>query len=424
LSARLSILLHTHMPYVEGYGTWPFGEEWLWEAIATSYLPLLDVLDAAPGQVTVSMTPVLADQLEAPGALERCLAFLRDIRPESHRLDLESERDPAVRAELERGAALYAAGADALERRGSLVEAFAPHVTWTSSATHAVLPLLATDDGIRAQVECGVEAFTRRFGRWGGGFWLPECAYAPWLDELLEEAGVHVACVDFTDVPGIEPGVPLRTPAGPLLLPIDRAAIELVWSEAGYPSGAAYRDTHNLTEHLHGAYAVDGSPYDPARAGAQVRADAEDFVARVLALGRHAVCALDTELLGHWWHEGPAWLAAVLEVAAERGLPLVPAEQVDAAAARPAPDDPPVTSWGTPRDLSTWSAPGAGGLAWIQRREELRRDVDQRRLLALQASDWAFLITRGTAGPYPRERFEAHLAGDDLRHLAPPKKGV
>ena len=32
---RLSVVLHTHMPYVEGFGTWPFGEEWLWEAIAT-----------------------------------------------------------------------------------------------------------------------------------------------------------------------------------------------------------------------------------------------------------------------------------------------------------------------------------------------------------------------------------------------------
>ena len=74
MSGRLSIVLHTHMPYVEGFGTWPFGEEWLWEAIATSYLPLLDVLDAHPGRVTISLTPVLCDQLEAPGALARCLA--------------------------------------------------------------------------------------------------------------------------------------------------------------------------------------------------------------------------------------------------------------------------------------------------------------------------------------------------------------
>ena len=42
---RLSIVLHTHMPYVEGFDTWPFGEEWLWEAVATSYLPVLDVLE-------------------------------------------------------------------------------------------------------------------------------------------------------------------------------------------------------------------------------------------------------------------------------------------------------------------------------------------------------------------------------------------
>ena len=82
---RFCIVLHTHMPYVEGYGTWPFGEEWLWEAMATSYLPLLDALDAAPGRVTLSLTPVLCDQLEAPGVGERFLAFLRDVRSETHR---------------------------------------------------------------------------------------------------------------------------------------------------------------------------------------------------------------------------------------------------------------------------------------------------------------------------------------------------
>jgi len=70
----LAIVLHTHMPYVEGFGTWPFGEEWLWEAIAGSYLPLLDVLDrGAP--VTVSLTPVLGDQLAAQGVGERFLAL-------------------------------------------------------------------------------------------------------------------------------------------------------------------------------------------------------------------------------------------------------------------------------------------------------------------------------------------------------------
>src|SRR5205085_8217104 len=86
-SGELALVLHSHMPYVEGFGTWPFGEEWLWEAIATSYLPLLDVLGRA--SLTLSLTPVLCDQLEAPGAIERCVQFLREIRPESHRRDAE-----------------------------------------------------------------------------------------------------------------------------------------------------------------------------------------------------------------------------------------------------------------------------------------------------------------------------------------------
>src|SRR5437764_4061804 len=127
----LALVLHTHMPYVEGgapwprppqernplgFGTWPFGEEWLWEAIATSYLPLLGVLGRAP--ITLSLTPVLCDQLESPGALERCLRFLTVVRRESHRRDIDLARDRDQRAlipELERSASRYSAAADRLQ---------------------------------------------------------------------------------------------------------------------------------------------------------------------------------------------------------------------------------------------------------------------------------------------------------------------
>jgi len=60
---ELAMVLHSHMPYVEGFGTWPFGEEWLWEGLASVYLPLLRALREAP--VTLGLTPVLCDQLEA-----------------------------------------------------------------------------------------------------------------------------------------------------------------------------------------------------------------------------------------------------------------------------------------------------------------------------------------------------------------------
>ena len=62
---------------------------------------------------------------------------------------------------------------------------------WASCATHAVLPLLATDSGVRMQVEAGVAAHRQRFGSWSGGFWLPECAYRPGVEDHLARAGVR-----------------------------------------------------------------------------------------------------------------------------------------------------------------------------------------------------------------------------------------
>ena len=84
---ELAIVLHTHMPYAEGFGTWPFGEEWLWEAVATVYLPLLRSLREAP--VTVGLTPVLCDQLETleGEAGERLVRFLREVRAPIHEED-------------------------------------------------------------------------------------------------------------------------------------------------------------------------------------------------------------------------------------------------------------------------------------------------------------------------------------------------
>ena len=429
-----SLLLHTHMPYVEGFGTWPFGEEWLWEAIATSYLPLLDVLDDHPGKVTLSLTPVLCDQLAAPGALERCERFLREVRPESHARDIAEL--PELAGVLERSAAAYGAAADALSRRDLLTD-LGRHATWTSAATHAVLPLLATDDGVRLQLDAGIASHRARFGGWEGGFWLPECAHAPWLDPLLAEAGVRVVCADLTDHPQL-PRAPLRTAAGLLVAPLDRAVIDLVWGASGYPSSGAYLDTHERTPMRHLAWSVDRAPYDAGRALEQARAHAADFVARVSEREGLCVCALDTELLGDWWREGVDWLRAVLEECERRRVEVLPVgEAVQRVGEHPV-DELPVTTWGEPRDLSTWSGPRAGGLAWRQREAELRAFAPGarpsgralRELLALQSSDWAFLIARGTAGGYPRERFEAHLAAFDavladpsldpgLRALAP-----
>jgi 1,4-alpha-glucan branching enzyme len=466
---ELAIVLHTHMPYVEGggswpnpdnppnspnwegFGTWPFGEEWLWEAIATSYLPLLDVLGRAP--ITLSLTPVLCDQLEAPGALDRCVSFLTEVRPESHARDrraFELAGQSELAEEVERSAAEYAAAARTLQQIGDgLLAALGAHSSWTSAATHAVLPLLATEQGARLQLQTGIASHRRRFGDWDGGFWLPECAHAEWLDPLLEEAGARCTCVEFTAAFGLgDPRHlrPLRSDDGPVLWPIDRQTIDLVWGAGGYPAGASYRDYHHLTEHRHRAWRNDGAPYDPAAAAARVAEDARDFVARTLERVRDGgvcVCALDTELLGHWWYEGTRWLSAVIDESARQGLALT---TLDAALSRNEPRaaqaELGVTSWGEGRDLRTWSAPAVADLAWRARSAELALVAADspgeralRELLALQSSDWAFLASRDLAGPYPRERAAAHLgaleralAGDPglepaLRNLAPELVG-
>jgi 1,4-alpha-glucan branching enzyme len=462
---ELAIVLHTHMPYVEGFDTWPFGEEWLWEAVATSYLPLLDVLDRAGASgaapVTLSLTPVLCDQFEQPEAVARCVRFLNEIRPESHRLDAEELRaagHPEMAGELERSAAEYAAATRQLEELSApggaadgLLTALGQHATWTSAATHAVMPLLASDAGASLQVQTGVASHRRRFGAWAGGFWLPECAHAPWLDALLEDAGVRATCVELTRVFGLgDPRHlgPLAVKDGPVLWPLDRQAISLVWSDNGYPAGGAYRDYHRHTTHRHHVWRNDGAPYDHAAAVAQARDDARDFVTRVrrrVAAGGVCVCALDTELLGHWWYEGIHWLRAVLDEADRQGLSLT---TLDDALERHEPAAAPAglgaSSWGAGGDLRTWSGPQVADLAWRARTCELRvlaaperpRPRALRELLALQSSDWTFLETRQLAGDYPRRRADGHfaalqgaLAGDPgladpaIRGLAPDLAG-
>jgi 1,4-alpha-glucan branching enzyme len=93
----------------------------------------------------------------------------------------------------------------------------------------------------------------------------------------------------------------------------------------------------------------------------------------------------------------------------------------------------PVTTWGRGRDLSTWSNPRVADLAIAGRGAELRAVAGAatlapaavRELLALQSSDWAFVVTEDLAAPYGRDRARGHLAafeaggGDGPRSLAP-----
>jgi 1,4-alpha-glucan branching enzyme len=420
------------MPYVEGFGTYPFGEEWLFDAFARSHVPVL----AAARELTMTVTPVLADQLEADGVEGRMRAFLRRHRLEAAEADAASA-EPDLRPAAEAEATRYRTSLEAIESfDGDLLEGFriASRERGVevigSAATHAVLPLVATVAGRRLQVDAGLAAHRRRFGP-VEGFWLPECAYRAGVEGQLAERGLRYFCVDQSrHEPELDALAPAPAEAGTVAFPIDWPSVERVWSATGYPSDPAYAEYHRQSMNGTRLWAIGGGPYDPDAAAARAGEHAGEFVDAIVdRLERFAsararrgllVFAIDTELLGAWWSEGPDWLAKVLHVAPTRGVRLVTLgralreHEVEPRRLREA-------SWGEGKDLSTWDSPEVADLTWTARRLELRllaalsAGLDHRagaraarELLAVQSSDWAFLDRRGQAGDYPFQRAVNH----------------
>jgi 1,4-alpha-glucan branching enzyme len=444
----LAIVLHSHMPYVEGFGTYPFGEEWLFDAVVRSHLPLLEVAE----RLTMTVTPVLADQLEDAGARERLREFLIGLRIEAAEADLDqipAECRDACAVELAR----YRHALELLDAvDGDPARAFSEAVDSgrvelaASAATHAILPMVATRPGLRLQLETGIRSHRRRFG-WDGGFWLPECAYAPGLEARLSDQGVRWFCVDQSahEEP-LDALTPVATGSGPVALPIDWEAVSWVWSLDGYPSDPAYAQFAGKSLRGIRIWKVGGGAYEPEAARAATRRQAGEFLDAVAARlrefsaarGRRGllVFAIDTELLGHWWSEGASWLAEVLAGAEAAGVRLLTASE---ALSEHEPEERPLaaSSWGEDKDLSTWDSPPVADLAWGARRLELRllRALSgglrgpaairaARELLAVQASDWAFLDRRGEAGDYAYQRAtrhaEAALEAIDSRSVIDP----
>jgi 1,4-alpha-glucan branching enzyme len=431
-AGSLAIVLHSHMPYVEGFGTYPFGEEWLFDAAVRSYLPVLDVAR----DLTMTVTPVLADQLEDAGARERLRRFLIDLRLGAAEADLDEvpgESRAAVHAEIAR----YRRSLELLDAcDGDPLRAFQGArdegriALMGSSATHAMLPMLATRGGLRLQLDAGLRSHRRRFG-WNGGAWLPECAYAPGLEWELARLGVTFFCVDQSrHENGLAALAPVATEAGPVAFTIDWEAVSWLWSQTGYPAHPEYLQFAAKSMRGIRLWRIGGGPYEPEAADRMARDHAVGFVEAAAGRlrdfrserGREGliVFAVDTELIGHWWSEGPAWLEEVLRLAPEHGIRLL---TLPAAIEEHEPEQRPLaaSTWGEGKDFRTWDAPAVADIAWAARRCELRllRALGEglngrrakraaRELLALQSSDWAFLDARGQAGDYPFQRATAH----------------
>ena len=185
------MVLHGHLPYVLRHGTWPHGEDWLYEAAAETYLPILAMLDEchffnAVPKITIGLTPVLLEQLTHEDFKKGFEHYLKDRVA-------RAKQDQGDFARLGNGHMVYLA--ERWEKSyGDLLKLFAdidrdiPKAYaeradrgWieilTSNATHAYTPLLLEDASIRAQMRAGVASSHRILGFRPSGMWLPECAY-------------------------------------------------------------------------------------------------------------------------------------------------------------------------------------------------------------------------------------------------------
>lgn len=188
-------MLHGHLPWVRRHGTYPCGEEWLFQAASESLLPLLGVLErlARDGHrdvLTLGLTPVLAEQLADPyllgelhGWLGRRLLDLQATVSRSPAWD-RAHLGEAWRHHWQRQSSLLAQVEGGLLASG-LVEPFAALARagvvelLGGPATHPYLPLLADATTIRGQIADGLATTQRLAGLRPRGVWTPECAYRP-----------------------------------------------------------------------------------------------------------------------------------------------------------------------------------------------------------------------------------------------------
>lgn len=195
----LSIVLHGHLPYVLNHGVYPHGENWLFEAAAETYLPILDMIGAVAlnqrvAGLTIGLTPVLLEQLAHPRFVEGFVEYLEDRIARAKKDGEEFTRDgkPHFAYLADRWAGWYADRLAHFHRIGHDIPGeFSKRFRegqiqiLTSNATHYYMPLALNDQMMSAQMTAGVETSFKHLGVRPKGMWLPECAYRPQWDSWM-----------------------------------------------------------------------------------------------------------------------------------------------------------------------------------------------------------------------------------------------
>ena len=417
-SGSLALILHAHLPFVRHPEHEHFLEEdWFFEAITECYIPLVRMMqrlvdDRVSFKLAMSLTPTLCAMLQDKLLCERYVRHLDLLIDLIARGRKRNRNSPRLRELADfyfkifretRRFFVDECRCDLLASFRELRESGGLEII-ASAATHGLLPLLVQQsrEAARAQILIGRDIYVDLFGVEPAGFWLPECAYGPGLESILQEANIRWFVLDTHGLLFAKPRprrlifAPCYTPAGPAAFARDRDSSRQIWSaQGGYPGNPVYREFYRDAgfdlplEHLgpvaHGTRKFSGVKYhritgrgdekelyDPVAAQRVAEMQVLHFIENrrrqiheVTAAGFDPIVVIpfDAELFGHWWFEGPRFLELFIrQTANERDFHLSTPSEYLAANPTQQISEPATSTWGENGYFEVWLNPSN---AWI-----------------------------------------------------------
>lgn len=407
-------MLHAHIPFCRKSGVWPAGEEWLFEAMHETYIPLLSVFrkfqrDHLKPRIMVGIVPILAEQLADRYMNDRFCAYMEDkiLRAEQDIARFTNLNDPRKNIAIYYRdlfhQTYYSYKSDFFRNILGSFKWFQEEGVidlLTSGATHGFLPLLENESAIFSQIHLGITTYEKHFGRKPRGFWLPECAYRPErakikgkgnmrpLDEWLADEKIQYFFVEnvgieraqFVDNPHHEQNPTTyrgyKLESGVCVFGRNTPTGKQVWSpDGGYPGDPYYREFHikdneSGLQYLRITRSDPKQIYDPQKAVERANLHADHFIGLITEHLQKMekfipecppiiMAPFDCELYGHWWHEGPTWIDAVYRRIKQQSFvqPLVLEEYIHQYSDTFATIRMQSSTWGENSDFTVWNSP-------------------------------------------------------------------
>lgn len=363
MKGSVNLVLQSHLPFVRHPEYASFLEEnWFFEAMDESYLPLLRVFDSlardgVPFRLTLSLSPTLLSMMGDELLQNRYVEHLKKMIALAEKELARTAGDEAFHPLAQMYYDLYTRNYSDFVNRCNcdVISRFAKYEKSghlelaTTCATYAYLPLYESQPAVvKAQIEVAVKTFQDCFGRSPRGFWLPDLGYFPGLETYLKAAGLSYF---FISAHGLLLGPdkaacgvfsPYKTPNGVHFFARD---VDSGMSVPGYASDPDYREFYRdvgfdlpfdyVRDYMPDKknrvftgikyYAITGfeekKVYNIEAAAARVKVHAADFIRdRSLRFKQLSgqmdkdpviVVPFDTELFGHGWFEGIQWIEEV-----------------------------------------------------------------------------------------------------------------